>query len=127
MEPGVDSWVLDEDRMVQVLINLLANAFKFTPNSGSIRLKARRENHHLSIDVMDSGPGISLQELPFLFERFYKGGQGRGGGSGLGLSIVKSFVEAHGGTIRADNHPAGGSVFSFTLPADPRGHQGAFN
>ena len=120
VEPEVGAWVLDEDRMVQVLINLLANAFKFTPDAGSIRLKASRENHRLSIDVVDSGPGISPDDLPFLFERFYKAGQGRGGGSGLGLTIAKSFVEAHGGTIRADNRPGGpGSIFSVTLPFNP--------
>ena len=122
VEPELGSWVLDEDRMVQVLINLLANAFKFTPDSGSIHLKARQnqENQRLVIDVIDSGPGISPDDLPLLFDRFYKAGQGRGGGSGLGLSIAKSFVEAHGGAIRADNRPGGsGSIFSVTLPSDP--------
>ena len=117
IEPGVTTWTLDEDRMVQVLINLLGNAFKFTPDAGRIALQAHRNQQQLVISVVDSGPGISPDDLPFIFERFYKVSQGRGGGgSGLGLSIAKSFVEAHGGTIQAANLPSGGSVFSFSLP-----------
>jgi len=117
IEPGVTTWTLDEDRMVQVLINLLGNAFKFTPDAGRIALQAHRNQQQLVISVVDSGPGISPDDLPFIFERFYKVSQGRGGGgSGLGLSIAKSFVEAHGGTIQAANLPTGGSVFSFSLP-----------
>ncbi len=119
MVPETGRWYLDEDRLVQVLINLLANAFKFTPDGGEIILRARQEGRGLSIDVLDSGPGIPPGELPFLFERFYKVSQGRGGGSGLGLSIAKSFVEAHGGSIHAANRPQGGGIFSFTLPPGP--------
>lgn len=115
-EPGEQTWTLDEDRMVQVLINLLGNAFKFTPDGGRIALRAHRDPQQFVISVVDSGPGISPDDLPFIFERFYKVSQGRGGGSGLGLSIAKSFVEVHGGTIQAANLPTGGSVFSFSLP-----------
>jgi len=117
-EPGEQTWtwILDEDRMIQVLINLLGNAFKFTPDGGRIALRAHRDPQQLVIEVVDSGPGISPDDLPYIFERFYKAGQGRGDGSGLGLSIAKSFVEAHGGTIQAANLPAGGSILSFSLP-----------
>ncbi len=114
---GVKNWYLDEDRIVQVLINLLANAFKYTPDEGEIVLRSSKENQDLVVEVLDSGPGIPSEDLPFIFERFYKAGKGRGSGSGLGLSIAKSVVEAHGGTIGAFNRPQGGSVFTFSLPA----------
>ncbi len=116
LEEGLQCWCLDEDRVIQVLINLLANAFKFTPDGGKIKLDARAEKGSLLLAVYDSGPGIPEKELPFIFKRFYKTSPGRGGGSGLGLSIAKSLVEAHGGTIKAYNNPAGGSVFAVTLP-----------
>jgi two-component system OmpR family sensor kinase/two-component system sensor histidine kinase BaeS len=115
-------WRLDEDRVTQVIINLLANAFKFTPAQGEIKLQAKVEKEGLIIEVSDSGPGIPEKALPYIFTRFYKSGKGRreadekGEGSGIGLSIAKSFVEAHGGTINARNRPEGGSVFSVTLP-----------
>ncbi len=113
----INQCYLDEDRIVQVLINILANAFKFTPDQGNIVLRARMENKNLVVEIKDSGPGIPARDLPFVFERFYKSGIGRGRGSGLGLSIAKSFIEAHGGTISAANCPAGGSIFTFVLPA----------
>lgn len=116
IEEGLKSRVLDEDRIIQVLINLLANAFKFTPDRGGISLRAKDENGSLVVEIMDSGPGIAEEDLPFIFERFYKSGRGRGGGSGLGLSIAKSFVEAHGGKIAAVNRTGGGSIFTFSLP-----------
>ncbi len=117
LEEGLKSWILDEDRITQVLINLLANAFKFTPDKGETKLQVREEKGNLVIEVQDSGPGIPEKDLPLVFERFYKSGKGRGDGSGLGLSIAKSFVEAHGGKINAYNRPEGGSIFSVTLPS----------
>ncbi len=116
LEEGLKAWKLDEDRVTQVLINLLANAFKFTPDSGEIRLEAGMENEFLTIVVKDSGPGLASEDLPLIFERFYKAGPGRSEGSGLGLSIAKSLVEAHGGMIKADNRPEGGSVFTVAFP-----------
>ncbi len=115
------SWFLDEDRIVQVLINLLANAFGYTPDRGTIEMSAREENNFLIINVEDSGPGIPEKEIPFIFERFYKTGTGRGDGCGLGLSITKSLVEAHGGTIRVASRPGvgGGSMFVVSLPSVP--------
>ena len=110
------NWILDEDRITQVLINLLANAFKFTPDHGKIEMIAEEENDWLIIKIKDSGPGIPEQEIPFIFERFYKTGTGRGDGCGLGLSITKSFIEAHGGKITVFNRPRGGSEFSISLP-----------
>ncbi len=117
VDPEIGAWNLDEDRIVQVLINLLANAFACTPDGGNIILVARRDNDYLHFEVVDSGPGIDQEEIPFLFARFYKGGRGRSGGRGLGLSIAKSLVEAHGGTISVRNRPVVGSIFCFSLPA----------
>jgi len=116
VEKGLKNRLLDEDRIIQVLINLLANAFKFTPDKGEVTLRAKEENGHLVVEIMDSGPGIPEEDLPFIFERFYKSERGRGGGSGLGLSIAKSFIEAHGGRLTAANRPEGGSIFTFYLP-----------
>lgn len=113
---NLTSWVLDEDRIIQVIINLLANAFKFTADGGKIKLRARKEKENLVVEVQDSGPGIPEKDLPFIFERFYKSSKERGDGSGLGLSIAKSFVEAHGGKITAANLPEGGSTFIFSIP-----------
>ncbi|MDO9535666.1 MAG: ATP-binding protein [Bacillota bacterium] len=116
VEDKLESWGMDEDRIMQVLINLLANAFRFTPDRGKILLQAEQSNGNLVIYIIDSGPGISQEDIPFIFERFYKTGRGRGEGSGLGLSIAKSFVEAHGGTISADTLPDAGSIFTFSIP-----------
>jgi signal transduction histidine kinase len=102
---------------MQVLINLLANAFKYTPDEGKILMRATKEKKDLLVEVVDSGPGIPETDLPFLFERFYKANKGRGDGSGLGLSIAKSFIEAHHRKISAANRPEGGSVFTFTMPS----------
>lgn len=116
IENNVEKCLMDEDRIMQVLINLLANAFKFTPDCGKITLQAASEDNKLVIKLHDSGPGIDEKDLPFIFERFYKARKGRGDGTGLGLSIAKSFVEAHGGKIEAVNIPRGGSTFIFNLP-----------
>jgi signal transduction histidine kinase len=116
ISPEVGQFSLDEDRIVQVLINILANAFKFTPDTGNIVLRTRMENQNLVVEIKDSGPGIPARDLPFVFERFYKSGTGRSRGTGLGLFIAKSFIEVHGGTIKAANCPAGGSIFTFILP-----------
>ena len=118
ISPEIREYCLDEDRIVQVLINILANAFKFTPDEGQILLCARLESQNLIVEIKDSGPGILTKDLPFVFDRFYKSSSGRGKGSGLGLSIAKSFIEVHGGTIRAANCPEGGSIFTFVLPSD---------
>ena len=111
---------LDPERIREVLHNLLSNALRYTPSGGVIRVTSS-EN---SISVSDSGPGIAPEELPRVFERFYKSSDS--GGMGLGLSIAKYIVEAHGGTITAENAPEGGIVITFTLngtrtSADERG------
>jgi len=110
----------DEDRIGQVLINLAGNALQYTPSGGRVRLSARSEGDRVRFTVEDSGVGIPPEHLPHIFERFYRVDKSRsrvGGGSGIGLTIARHLVEAHGGQIQAaSDGPGQGSTFSFTLP-----------
>ncbi|MCL6638888.1 MAG: HAMP domain-containing protein [Firmicutes bacterium] len=111
-------WV-DPDRIVQVLLNLLGNALRYTPEGGEIELSVRQEGEEVLFTVRDTGVGIEPGELNNIFERFYRTGQSRsrsGGGAGLGLAIARSLVEAHGGTIRAESTRGEGSTFTFSIP-----------
>jgi PAS domain S-box-containing protein len=124
IEKALDSnigWTrVDPARLQQVLWNLLANAVKFTPPGGRVRVALERVNSHAEIIVQDSGVGIAPSFLPFVFERFRQEDSSttrRHGGLGLGLSIVKSLAELHGGTVRAASPGEGqGSTFTVTLP-----------
>lgn len=107
----------DQARMEQVLVNLIHNAIKFTPSGGRITVSAKAEGDKLVVSVSDTGIGISEDDLPRVFERFYKADRARaGGGTGLGLAIAKHVVEAHGGRIWVESIEGKGSTFSFTLP-----------
>ena len=108
----------DPARVVQVLINLLHNAVKFTPAGGEVVLSIRREDQAVRYAVTDTGTGIAPVDLPRIFERFYKADRSRAtGGTGLGLAIAKHIVQAHGGQIWASSAGEGqGSSFAFTLP-----------
>lgn len=111
--------VADAARIEQALMALVDNAAKYGPPGGEVRLAATNKGHHLSIEVSDGGPGIPEADLRRVFERFYRPDKARSramGGAGLGLSIAKTIVEAHGGTIRADNRPGGGATVSILLP-----------
>lgn len=115
---------IDQDRISQVLLNILNNALQHTPEGGNIHVSLTGEDKYLLVSVQDSGPGISTDDLPYVFERFYRADKSRtrsGGGTGLGLAIAKGFVEAHGGRIWAENLPAGGSVFTFSIPVKTSG------
>jgi len=102
----------------RILRNLLTNAVKFTPEGGTVRLVAAGQSDHVLIQVCDNGPGIPAEELPRIFERFYRGANARDRlGAGLGLAIARQLVEAQGGRIWAESTPGQGSVFSFSLPA----------
>jgi PAS domain S-box-containing protein len=108
----------DKGRVRQVLLNLLNNALKFTPEEGKITLKAVRKGPQLIIEVRDSGPGISIEEQQDLFEPYHrapKNGE-QLSGLGLGLALCKMLVELHGGRISVKSRPGKGSTFSFTLP-----------
>jgi signal transduction histidine kinase len=110
----------DRERLHQVLFNLVDNAVRFTPHGGDVRVTAHRVNGSVQIAVADTGAGIPAEHLPRLFERFYRADPARSrddGGTGIGLAIARSVVEAHGGTIRAESVPGRGSVFTFDVPA----------
>jgi signal transduction histidine kinase len=109
----------DRERLHQVLFNLVDNAVRFTPDGGSVTVAARRDGGSVEVSVADTGIGIAAEHLPRLFERFYRADQARAredGGTGIGLAIARSVVEAHGGTISASSEPGRGSVFRFDLP-----------
>ena len=114
--------VADADRLTdQVLGNLLSNALKFTPENGSIRVRAWGQGNNLNIEVRDTGVGMPADQLPYIFDKFYQVGQhARTAGAGLGLAIAREIVEEHGGTISCDSQPGTGTTFSIVLPADRR-------
>jgi signal transduction histidine kinase len=109
----------DRRRLLQVLSNLLGNALKFTPSGGVVVLRVAREQDEVVFSVTDTGPGIAAEQLPLVFERFWRADRHSQGGSGLGLFIASSLVAAHGGRIWADSTVGIGSVFSFALAILP--------
>lgn len=107
----------DERRIEQILNNLMSNALRFTPEGGKITLKIVQQGNMLSFVVEDTGPGISPEDLPFIFERFYRGNRNTSSeGTGLGLAIARQLALAHGGTLEAANRPEGGAKFTLRLP-----------
>jgi two-component system phosphate regulon sensor histidine kinase PhoR len=107
----------DRARVEQVMLNLLHNAIKFTPPEGTITVTASVDGQMLEVAVRDTGVGVAEDELPRLFERFYKADKARrSDGTGLGLAIAKHIVQAHGGTIWAESRPGEGATVRFTLP-----------
>jgi len=107
----------DKDRIRQTIINLVHNAIKFNKPAGRVTVSTGYDSKSITVNVADTGIGISKEDLPHIFERFYKADKARtGGGSGLGLAIAKHTVQAHGGDIRAQSEEGKGSIFSFTLP-----------
>ncbi|MBD0382079.1 sensor histidine kinase [Paenibacillus sedimenti] len=110
----------DVDRLRQVLINLLDNAINHIPEGSSAGIRVKSVKKESWIEVWDNGPGISPDKLPRLFDRFYKADESRNrSGAGLGLTICKHIVEAHGGTIRVHSQAGQGTVFAIFLPASP--------
>ncbi len=108
----------DRDRVAQVLLNLISNAIKFTPEQGSITVTSHQRKKHIKISVKDNGPGISKDQQARIFERFAQVGDTHRSGLGLGLHIAKTLVEAHGGKLQVKSLNGKGSEFSFTLPCD---------
>jgi len=113
----------DRERVFQVLSNLLGNAIKFTPEGGTIVLTAERRDGDVLFSVEDTGPGISSEDLGHIFDRYWHKPTSRAGGSGLGLSIAKGIVEAHGGRIWVDSLPGAGARFYFVLPFGKAGRE----
>ncbi|WP_249416935.1 cell wall metabolism sensor histidine kinase WalK [Streptomyces sp. TS71-3] len=118
-----DPWVeADPVRMRQALGNLVSNAVRHTPAGGSITLSARTDGDLVLFEVADTGSGIAPQDLPHVFDRFWRAEKSRSrrtGGSGLGLAIVRQLAGAHGGTVTAESEPGAGSVFRLGLPSRP--------
>jgi two-component system phosphate regulon sensor histidine kinase PhoR len=109
----------DEARLAQVLVNLIDNAVKYSPSGSEVIITATVEKPYVQIDVIDNGIGIPEQDIPRIFERFYRVDKARSrdlGGTGLGLSIVKHIVQAHKGDVRVSSRVGEGSRFSFTIP-----------
>jgi len=104
--------------MEQALINLVYNAVNHTPPETVINISAELSENSFKIAVRDNGPGLREDEIPFLFDKFHRGALSSPGGTGLGLSICKGIVEAHRGTVTAENVPDGGAKFTITLPFD---------
>ncbi len=109
----------DDMHIKQALFNLIDNAIKYNRSGGSIRLSARTEDKTAVIEVADTGIGIAAEDLPWIFDRFFRVDKSRSrerGGSGLGLAIVKKIIEEHDGTISADSAQGHGSTFRISLP-----------
>jgi signal transduction histidine kinase len=108
----------DRDRLRQAMANLVDNAIKYTPRNGRVDLAAAREGDAVVIRVSDTGPGISPQDLPRIFDRLYRGDRSRATrGLGLGLSLVRAYVEAQGGTVTVHSLVGSGATFEIRLPA----------
>ncbi len=106
----------DHDRVIQLFSNLVGNAVKFTPDAGTITVRAVPDGDVVRFSVTDTGPGISADELPHVFDRYYQAQRKNRDGIGLGLSIARGIVEAHGGRIWVESEEGKGSTFFFTLP-----------
>lgn len=120
LPPDLPNITVDLDRMVQVLGNLVSNALRHTPGGGEIWLAAKSQNRQLLLQVQDTGAGIPPEDLPHIFDRFYRGDKARSdsGESGLGLAIARSIVEAHNGRITATSTPGQGTTFTISLPVN---------
>jgi signal transduction histidine kinase len=126
IEDGLGEWVADERKVKQIVVNLLSNAVKFTPAGGSVTLRAHRvtgalgeEGSHVRIAVIDTGVGIAPDQQALVFEEFRQAPGDhlrKSEGTGLGLSLAKSFVELHGGSLGVESVPGQGSTFAFVLP-----------
>ncbi len=126
VDPDVGSFVGDERRVVQVLYNLLANAVGFSPPDGTVGVSARRTDRSIVFTVTDSGPGISPDVKDKVFDWFESHSQGsRRRGAGLGLSLVRSFVELHGGKVRVDSIVGKGTTVTCDFPTDQAAHRNA--
>jgi signal transduction histidine kinase len=125
--PGLAALPIDAQRIGRALSNLVANALRHTPPGGSIHVRAWREAYQVVVEVQDSGEGIPPEDLPHVFDRFYRSEKSRSratGGAGLGLTIARGFIEAHQGAIRVESEPNHGARFIFTLPVQA-GYSGA--
>ena len=117
LQPDAGTMLGDEDRIVQVLVNLVSNALRYTPPGGSVIVTLRHTTADIEITVSDTGMGIPADLIPVIFERFRQAHANKGG-AGLGLAIVKSLVEAHGGQVKVESQEGKGSQFTVTFPRE---------
>ena len=120
VEDGIPGMMADEDKLDQVLTNLLDNGLRYTEPGGKVAISARQQDGSIAMTVADNGIGISAEDLPHIFERFYRADKSRSrarGGTGIGLTITKRYVEALGGSIRVESEPGAGTRFDLRLPA----------
>jgi signal transduction histidine kinase len=120
VEPEIPKLLADEDKLDQVLINLLDNGLRYTDAGGKVTLAVRKQGDRIAITVADNGIGIAAADLPHIFERFYRADKSRSrehGGTGIGLTIAKRYVEALDGTIAAESRPGEGTRFTLLLPS----------
>ena len=121
VEQDVDPVLMDTQAIGRVLNNLISNALRHTPSQGRVSVWVRRASSGVDVTVSDTGEGIRLQDIPHIFERFYRGDASRSrnrvtSGAGLGLAIARSIVQAHGGDIQVQSEPGKGTQFTFHLP-----------
>jgi signal transduction histidine kinase len=109
----------DKDKITQMVVNLLSNAYKYTGDGGKITVMVQKDKAFAELMVADTGIGISKEELPYICEYLYRGDQSRDrktGGTGIGLSVVKAIVEAHDGILQVNSEPGIGSEFTIRIP-----------
>ncbi|MDO9301966.1 MAG: sensor histidine kinase, partial [Anaerolineales bacterium] len=119
VDSNVDPVMMDTQRIGRVLNNLIGNALRHTPAEGGVNVRARRTVSGVEVSVSDTGEGIRAEDLPHVFESFYRGEKSRSrssGGAGLGLAISRGIVQAHGGGIKVQSEAGRGSQFTFSLP-----------
>jgi len=110
----------DKEMVGEVITNIIQNAIKFTPSGGKIKVYTRLEGDFTEVSIADNGIGIGPDDLPHIFERFYKADKSRNtNGTGLGMAIARHIIQVHGGRIRVESEPGKGSRFTFTLPVSP--------
>ena len=114
LEP-THAWV-DRVRVGQIVSNLLSNALRFTPPGGLVRVGLHNDDRWAVLTVSDSGPGIPSDELPLVFDRFFRGRASQSGGSGIGLTVVRELARAHGGDVEVSSEPGAGATFTVRLP-----------
>lgn len=122
-EPELPMITADRDRISQVLLNILTNAVKYTPDGGRILIRAMAQEDFVAFSIRDNGIGIPEEDVPHLFERFYRVEKSRttgAGGTGLGLAIAKELIEAHGGTIYVESKVGAGTEVVVFLPVECR-------
>jgi histidine kinase len=120
VEPGLPEILVDADRIIQVLTNLVGNALQYSSSGGRVSIDVHQEKSEIIFSVNDTGIGISAEQLPYIFNRFYRTDKSRNrasGGSGIGLTIAKALIQAQHGRIWAESQGEGrGSTFSFSIP-----------